>query len=321
MHNSPKKKFLNSVTLEERQVLIDLTNSQIQWDANSKKNHIVYLKLERINGDIPTSFQKLTFLQNLEMDFCHIPSKPMIISHFSMLKSIKISDSLFDGGLEFGEDLYSLKVLRLEFNHLSILPESIKNLNALTELAISFNPLNSLPEWLGNYSNLQTLEIQELNLTQIPSWVKRLTNLQTLIICGNPIASLEPIQNLPLSLKSLFANFMELTEIPSAISELTNLEELILGTNHITSLPDSIGQLTNLKQIDLVGNDFTIYPKILSKMPRLKTIDITQNPLPNQNNSTRNGLRKFVRKINALFFKINLCLTQKKRRHRRNLAK
>ena len=136
--------------------------------------------------------------------------------------------------------LHKLKLLNLEYNNLTCLPDSIGFLVNLKQLDLSENKLTYLPDSIGNLVNLQRLDLSYNNLTCLPDSIGNLVNLQGLFLGEN-----------------------ELTCLPDSIGNLVNLQKLILGDNKLTCLPDSIGNLINLQQIYLYSNKLTNLPDIL----------------------------------------------------------
>ncbi len=116
-------------------------------------------------------------------------------------------------------------VTKLYFNYQSLttIPDSIRNLTNLTYLNLYDNKLTSIPEWIGNLTNLTTLDLRRNNLKSITGWIGNLTNLEYLHLAYNQLTG----------------------TIPSEIGNLTLLTSLHLEGNHLEGeVPASIKNLT-----------------------------------------------------------------------------
>jgi len=78
-----------------------------------------------------------------------------------------------------------LQSLKLSFNNLKKLPESLFTLTQLTELDLSQNKLTMLPEAIGNLNKLQELKLQNNNLETLPFSLKKLVSLKFLSLREN----------------------------------------------------------------------------------------------------------------------------------------
>jgi len=145
------------------------------------------------------------------------------------------------------------------FNYnISIIPESISNLDNIIHLDLDNNLIESLP---SSFSDLQSLEYLWFSnpITEIPVSIWNLNNLKLLGIWGTNISIIpSEIWNLT-NLTHLYLYGNQLTgEIPESVGQLTNLRKLYLYDNQLTGeIPSEIGNLTNLTSLNLSSNQLT----------------------------------------------------------------
>ena len=79
------------------------------------------------------------------------------------------------------------KMLGLEYNHLTTLPESFGQLRDLETLALQHNELTTLPASFGHLQALTELDIEENRFDEMPETLNELVNLQ--LLNDRPISS------------------------------------------------------------------------------------------------------------------------------------
>ena len=87
-------------------------------------------------------------------------------------------------------NLNDLRQLYLEWNNLTTLPDSFSQLTALISCYISNNQLESLPENIGNLENLYILDLGYNEITSIPESIVNLSNLTYLWLFNNQLTYL-----------------------------------------------------------------------------------------------------------------------------------
>jgi len=97
-------------------------------------------------------------------------------------------------------DLKSLKVLYMEGNDKTILPQFIGNLSSLKDLAVHRFNLEKVPETLCELKNLKILRFSKFNEINFP---KSMNNLISLEIFGLYESNLKRIPNFIIDLESL----------------------------------------------------------------------------------------------------------------------
>lgn len=83
------------------------------------------------------------------------------------------------------KDLYTLKVLDLQNNMFSVIPEEIHFLKNLEELYLNNNQLKKLPQRLNTLEHLKILNLSNNYLRVLPDNIGTLSNLRSLHLDGN----------------------------------------------------------------------------------------------------------------------------------------
>ena len=175
--------------------------------------------------------------------------------------------------------LKSLRTLNLGNNKLKVLPNSISDLSSLKILTLGNNKLRFLPNSISDLSSLKTLWLNDNTFEHYPESTSNLISLENLSLGGNNLKGLsESIGNLQ-SLKSLILRDNDLTTIPESIGKLSFLETLELEHNKLTKLPESIGNLKLLKRLNLYRNNLSTLPASIGNLISLKTLDLERNEI------------------------------------------
>jgi Leucine-rich repeat (LRR) protein len=132
------------------------------------------------------------------------------------------------------EQRQRVKVLYLDDNKLTSLPDTIGLLDNLEVLWLSDSKLKSLPDAIAKLENLKYLDVRVNKLATFPKEILELVSLEELNLYGN-----------------------QLTSVPDTIGKLENLEVLHLGGNQLTTLPATIGNLKGLEELCLMGNSIS----------------------------------------------------------------
>ena len=85
---------------------------------------------------------------------------------------------------------FLLKVLIIENNYLTTLPDDIGLLTTLNELHVYNNHLTTLPDSIGSLTNLTILNVYNNHLTTLPDSIGSLTNLTILNIRSNRLTTI-----------------------------------------------------------------------------------------------------------------------------------
>lgn len=183
----------------------------------------------------------------------------------------QIDDVNFDGmGLnslpESIGQISNLRILSLDRNQLTKLPEVIQHLTNLERLSIGGNLLKELPDWLGDCAQLRSLSIDNIGLSELPIWLQQLFNLENLSIGGNPLKELPDWLGDSRTLIGLDLGGLNLTSLPVWLQRLSNLETLSIEGNPIKELPDWLGDFKHLQSLLLNSLSLTELPESLLRL-------------------------------------------------------
>ncbi|OWM86980.1 hypothetical protein CDL15_Pgr016017 [Punica granatum] len=126
--------------------------------------------------------------------------------------------------------LEGMRVLKLNYANISMVPSSIGNLKHLRELDLSFNPIDTLPSSIIKLQNLQTLILSKCQeLKELPRDIRKLVKLRHLDL----------------------SRCTSLSYLPSGLGELTSLHTLsyfVVSNDHSTRKYHA--QLNELNSLD-----------------------------------------------------------------------
>ena len=166
--------------------------------------------------DIPVTTTSIPFgvncFNNQDLDFLNDLNNNNLLNYSSPIEIG--TQTWFDGRLtNFVAGYYTSGVN----TQISVIPESISNVNNLRTLYMEWNNISTLPSTFGELSELRNLYISNNQLESIIDNIGDLINLQIL---------------------DLGYNYIE--TIPESITTLDNLQYLWLFNNNISSLPQNI---------------------------------------------------------------------------------
>ena len=170
---------------------------------------------------------------------------------------------------------------------LSILPDSISELESLKDLIIIDCSLAVLPKNLGNLTSLENLYLGAPSktffnrppgsikrLTSLPESICKLTHLKKLDLDNHDLPMLpENFGNLT-SLEILYLNENKISSLPESFGNLSSLRKLFLKNNNLINLPNTFGNLKSLKEIDFDGNDLIKLPESFGNLSSLEALQI-----------------------------------------------
>ena len=119
------------------------------------------------------------------------------------------------------------------------------------------SPLSILPESIGNLDDLRSLYLEWNNLSSLPESFFQLTNLMSLYISNNQLEEIgEGIENLN-NLYFLDLGYNQIPSIPDSFCNLNNLTYWWMFNNELDQLPDCICDSLNINWND---DDTAGYP-------------------------------------------------------------
>jgi len=149
--------------------------------------------------------------------------------------------------------LRKLTLSAMNFFDITVIPESISNLEHLEYLKLYYLKLRSLPAAIGSLSNLKTLKLIVCRgFRRLPDEIGHLRTLERLVI-----SHCEELEELPDTLGGL-ANLkglelfmcLMLRRLPDSFCHLQSLEACMVRATRIDRLPEQIDQLTQLRTLN-----------------------------------------------------------------------
>ncbi|XP_043699674.1 probable LRR receptor-like serine/threonine-protein kinase At1g07650 isoform X2 [Telopea speciosissima] len=313
---------------------------------NNSTCHVVSmsLKAQNLSGQLPPEFEKLQFLQQLDLSRNYlsgsVPSQwanmslvglsfmgnrlsgpfPKVLTNITTLTNLSIEGNRFSGAIppEIGK-LINLQKLVLSSNKFTgELPAELGKLINLTDLRICDNNFSGkIPDFISNWTRIEKLVMQGSSLEgPIPSSISVLTRLSDLRISdlhgrGSDFPQLSSMQ----SLKTLILRKCLISgNIPGYIGEMTTLKNLDLSFNNLTGeIPTSFEKLARVDFLYLTGN------MLSGRLPgwilgRNKNVDISYNNFTYEEGSDPTecprGSVNLMESYSSTTNRINPCLTR-----------
>ena len=147
----------------------------VVWGGITKIENLEELRIEGRYTSIPEDIGNLSKLRIIYIEKTLIDHIPESFCNLTNLSTALINYNPFLTNLPncFG-DLINLKHLKLNWNNIETLPESIVNLKNLEYLYLYRNNLTKLPHSIGD---LQSLQILDISLNKIEEFPRSLFNL------------------------------------------------------------------------------------------------------------------------------------------------
>ena len=241
---------------------------------------------------LPDGLWSLTQLEILDTDGCDIRFPPQdvvskgvksLLTFQRMIERGRYTSRLDLSGIGFQhlsvpEDMWmDLKVLNVDRNYCSFLPDRLEESTQLVELRAVSNQLVRLPAVIGNLEQLQLLDVRNNLLQVLPESVGFLTALTRLRISGNRLQTLPSSWESLERLTELDAEENSLTAVPQSIFELAELKRLLLASNKLIQVPLSLVKATGLRALSLNSNCLVRLPLSLRGLTQLKEFSAVGN--------------------------------------------
>ncbi|XP_064403664.1 malignant fibrous histiocytoma-amplified sequence 1 homolog isoform X2 [Halichondria panicea] len=249
-----------------------------------------------------TTAYSLTY-SHFDISYAHLKlCPPQVPSIGPQLISLNLSNNRLEHLPHDLGRLSGLEELFLQYNRLSLLPESLCLCTRLVELDVKNNLLTRLPDGVGGLRALLTLNLTNNCLKALPREIGSLISLEELCVHGNQLSHLP--HSLPhlSSLKMLYAGENLLTSLPTQFGRLCRLEELDLSDCCLVSIPESLTNCKRLVRLWLSGNKLTSLPHNLGHLQALKELHLRNNSIKYFPSSVeRLNLYTFTAQNNSLY--------------------
>ncbi|KAF9436752.1 hypothetical protein BGZ76_003068 [Entomortierella beljakovae] len=276
-HNDIKVVPDSLLKLSKLDVLDLSCNSISSFHSAFKMKKLKNLRRLNLDHNMLTDISpiyKLKALRELRLNYNFIPYLAIAIHGMTKLKVLAMESNQLSTLPETMGRLGNLCELRLSDNNIRVLPESIGSIRTLQVLALRSNLLEKLPESWKDMENLSTLDLACNLLTSLPSDIVRLPKLTHLDLHDNQIQTLpEKIGQLSnLVVLQLCNN--NLQELPKDIGRLRDLQDLVLSFNQLQSLPDEIGKLNKLQELKFDNNPIRSLPRTIQRLINVRRIHL-----------------------------------------------
>ncbi|XP_026180234.1 volume-regulated anion channel subunit LRRC8D [Mastacembelus armatus] len=196
-----------------------------------------------------TGLKRMVDLTELLLQDCQLERLPSALLSLTKLQTLDLRHN----NLRTLEELLSLahlrrlSCLRLAYNRVLAVPDSVGVLRALEVLDLSNNQLRSLPPALFTLHRLCRLLLAGNLLEELPAEVKALQLLTELDLSGNRLENLPPaLFSSCLELRILNVSHNSLSSLPEGIAALSLLCRLDLCSNSLHELPAELGCCSGL---------------------------------------------------------------------------
>ena len=173
-----------------------------------------------------------------------------------------------------------LETLDLSHNRIQVLPPSIERCTLLRVLKLSSNQLSWLPREIGRLASRETLHLDQNALLALPEDMHCLTRLKSLQVQRNVLSGL-PARLNELPIRRLNLNGNPLFSVPDTLlrehtrNGLSSFAALDLGNTRLIEVPPGLGFRSALVQLRLRGNQHLCeLPDDFSNLRRLRWLDL-----------------------------------------------
>eukprot|EP01087_Luapelamoeba_hula_P019221 TRINITY_DN6342_c0_g1_i1.p1 TRINITY_DN6342_c0_g1~~TRINITY_DN6342_c0_g1_i1.p1 ORF type:complete len:613 (-),score=105.81 TRINITY_DN6342_c0_g1_i1:20-1858(-) len=194
-------------------------------------------------------FGMLPSLQRLDLSFNSLHQVPwsQLALLVNLTQLVLNNNALTEIPPEFLSDMPQLQLLKLDFNQIAIVPDTIGDTISLLELDLSCNEISVLPSSICKLHHLHTLNLASNQLTTIPHEIMGLCSLTELSLSDNQLQSVRQL------------------------CKINSLEVLNLNSNRLDSLPLDLIRLRALRNLMMVGNPLLPFPPMLLSLSNFLT--------------------------------------------------
>ncbi|KAL1192283.1 Receptor like protein 23 [Cardamine amara subsp. amara] len=231
--------------------------------GNLNKLEFLSLSSNGFFGQVPPTFNNLTWLTELYLDQNKLSGSFPLVQNLTKLSALVLSNNQFTGAIPSSLlTMPFLTRLDLNENHLTgsiEVPDSSYS-SRLERLLLGHNHFEGkILEPISKLINLKMLNLSFLN-TSYPidiSLLSSLKSLSSLDLSGNSLspASLSSNSGILLTLRILFLNNCNITKFPTILKTLEKLEEISFSNNRIKGkIPEWLWSLPHLSAVQIGYN-------------------------------------------------------------------
>ena len=187
----------------------------------------------------------------------------------------------------------------------------------LTELWLCNNVISVLPDSIGQLQQLTTLSLTNNKLDSLCPGLCQLVNLRRLYVRGNGLTSLPNLMGQLLSLQHIDCGKNKLHAFPEVLTSMPRLVHLDFSSNYIPTLPPTLEALQNLVHLNLLDNRIPKPQPVLLRMPWVQVLGV---PLSAENRGAQQytaSLSEEHELMNMLKSRAAASLTAKLRRKKK----
>ncbi|GAB3956637.1 hypothetical protein GCM10028805_47120 [Spirosoma harenae] len=215
----------------------------------------------------------------LDLNNCGLQDLELPEGDLSFIKVLVVNNNFLSKLPDDISRLSNLNVLIASNNEIDILPDGICELKYLETLELNENELEMLPENIGKLSNLNKLNISLNSISALPESFSNLTNLASVDISENALTSLPSRFGQLIKLALLNISENEINALPNDLESLSKLRFFYAQINNLTVLPESFCQLGSLSDLNLASNHLKELPDKFSNLLQLAKLDLSFNKL------------------------------------------
>ncbi|XP_076951048.1 uncharacterized protein LOC143624217 [Bidens hawaiensis] len=266
----------------------DLTG-EIPDSIEAMNMKIIDLSANKLTGQIPVGFGKLTSLTNLSLMFNQLSGEiPLSIGRLPSLRNIRIFENNLSGPLPPDFGMYSnLDIFEVNQNRFTgNLPENLCNNGKLIGLIVFDNGLSGeIPKTLENCKSLKRFHVSgNIFSGAIPGELWKVSLLDTMIMNDNSFSGELPKKLAPKLSTLKISNNRFTGQIPTGVSSWTSLRVFEASNNLLDGvLPQELTAIPYLETLLLDGNRFTgELPVTIVSWRSLSALNLSTNQLTGQ---------------------------------------
>lgn len=174
---------------------------------------------------------------------------------------------------------HNLYLLDCSYNNISIIQPHISSYYELKILYLNCNEITEIPDCIQSLKQLYKFEIDQNRLKIISDPISHLTKLKTFSVSKNSIRTITPLLYNCIELTHFDITSNKIVNIPENTRSLNKLRYLYFSNNYFNEIPNEIYQLEDLNTLYLIGNRITNISNNISSLKKLAYLNLTNNDI------------------------------------------